>query len=418
MPALAQEKKILWHFLPFWLFLALFKFAGSLHYSLLSPLGARLLPVWLVGLIIGGGSVVQLLLDVPVGRLMDRRGYVRFLLFGTAAFLLAGVAWMFRFTTFAYAASFVLSTAGWQFFGPGVNAYVLSQAPDGRAATFISFRDVFESLGVVVASAVLGFVLSTSTSAMGFIVADGMLLGILALLFAPRGTRNVQTRRQLATHDFFAGRHALGTVLAALRRLNPASTMLLISTFASSTFYGVVWFVVPLVIAGEAHAGILGFGLGVFDFAIVALGFLLGSLADRGNKRALVFFGLLLFSVSGVVLGFHFDWLFLIFGFLATAGDEMASISLWSWMHALDRTHVEDGTVSGAINLFDDLGWAVGPILAGILYGAIGASWTIVSAAALIFAGWIAYQFLMHAHVPVPAGADVPAMPRRARHKR
>jgi len=62
-------------------------------------------------------------------------------------------------------------------------------------------------------------------------------------------------------------------------------------------FYGTIWFVVPLVIAHQAHMGLLGIGLGMFDFAIVALGFLLGNLADKSNKRALVFFGLLLFSL-------------------------------------------------------------------------------------------------------------------------
>ena len=46
--------------------------------------------------------------------------------------------------------------------------------------------------------------------------------------------------------------------------------MLALHNFAGAVFYGVVWFVVPIVIAQETvSAGIMDVGLGVFDFAVV-----------------------------------------------------------------------------------------------------------------------------------------------------
>jgi MFS family permease len=156
----------------------------------------------------------------------------------------------------------------------------------------------------------------------------------------------------------------------------------------------------------------------MFDFAIVMLGFLLGNLADKSNKRTLVFFGLLIFSVAGMFLGFNFGWLFLIFGFLATAGDEMAGISLWSWMHALDKDHSSDGAVSGVINFFEDAGWAIGPIAAGILYETVGPSWTILIASVPIFLTWIIYQIVAHTTpFSVMNAWMVPDKPHRRRHK-
>jgi MFS family permease len=194
--------------------------------------------------------------------------------------------------------------------------------------------------------------------------------------------------------------------------------MLLLLSLASSIFYGIVWFVVPIVIAHEADSGLLSLGLGIFDFAIVALGFALGSLADKGNKRTLVFFGLLLFSVSAFILSFNFNWLFLLFGFLATTGDEMASISLWSWLHALDRDHDADGVISSVINLAQDLGWAVGPAAAGVLYMLIGPSWTIASGAIFLFVTWLIIQVIAHRH-PVPvAVVQPPKKPHRTRTRR
>jgi predicted MFS family arabinose efflux permease len=118
-------------------------------------------------------------------------------------------------------------------------------------------------------------------------------------------------------------------------------------------------------------------------------------------------------------LGFNFGWLFILFGFLATSGDEMASISLWSWLHSLDREHANDGLVSGVINLFSDFGWAVGPIAAGVLYGLVGPTWTIVIGALPIFIAWVIYQFVArkhrHTHHLIPI--DLPHKPHRPRHR-
>ena len=50
-------------FLAFWFFLAFYKFAATLHYSVLAPLGAHLMPLWIVGLLIGGESFFQMVFD-------------------------------------------------------------------------------------------------------------------------------------------------------------------------------------------------------------------------------------------------------------------------------------------------------------------------------------------------------------------
>ncbi len=409
-------KKLFIKFLPFWIFLVLYKLGGALHYSLISPLGDRLLPLWIVGILMGGGSVVQLLLDVPAGRWLDRFGYLRLLKVTTFIFLFAGIALIFNLTLATYLISLTAATFGWVFFGPGVNAYVLSQSPKQNAGKFISFRDIFGSTGVFLSSAILGFVLTFSPKGMGELIFITMAAALVALYFSPKDTVSVLAEEKISTQHHYIRRHHLHKVIPILKKLNPASSMLLLTGLTSSIFYGVIWFVVPLVIANTANSGLLSVGLGIFDLAVVVLGFILGKMADQGNKRTLVFFGLLVFSISGMFLGFNFNWLFLIFGFLATTGDEMASISLWSWLHSLDKEHAHDGLVSGVINLFQDLGWALGPILAGFLYVWIGPSWTIMSAALLLFATWIAYQFLMRHHVSLFM-PDMPQKPHRARHR-
>ena len=112
-------------------------------------------------------------------------------------------------------------------------------------------------------------------------------------------------------------------------------------------------------------------------------------------------------------------WLFLLFGFLATSGEETAMLSLWSWLHALDHEHAHDGAVTSTISLFGDLGWAIGPIAAGILYGVIGPTWAIVISAFPILCTWVVYQCLMHKHNP-HLHIDqtfIIRIPHRRRHK-
>ncbi|MCX6715164.1 MAG: MFS transporter [Candidatus Uhrbacteria bacterium] len=410
--------KTLKHYLPFWIFMILFKFGAGLHYTLMAPLGERIFPIWIIGFLAGGCSLIQLFFDVPAGHLLDRYGYLRMLKITTVTFLFAAVCFLFGLTQLTYFLTLFFSIFGWLFFSSGINAYVLSQAPKEHTGKFMSMRDVSGSIGIVLASASLPFILLLSVQWMGIVLSLLLFVAWILLWFSPKETQSVHTEQTGETRHLSIKRHVFANSMRAMKKLNPASTMLLLTGVASALFYAAIWFVIPLVIVAQQRAGLLGIGLGIFDFAVVVLGFFLGTLADKMNKRTLVFFGLLLFAVTGVLVGFHFDVLFLLFGFLATTGEEMAMLSLWSWLHMLDREHANDGAIAGVVSLFDDLGWALGPMFAGVLYGFIGPSWTIAIAAIPIFVAWIIYQFMMRNHpVHTVSLKDIPRKPHRPRHK-
>ena len=399
-------------FFPFWLFLVFYMTAASLHYTLLSPFGERLLPLWIVGLLIGTGSFVQLLLDIPAGYLLDKYGFRFFLKITTVLFFCVGVSLLYGLTITTFILNIVISTFGWLFFNPGIDAYVLSHAPKNNSGQFISLRDVFYSIGVVLASAILPIALTMTTKNVGVFLCGLFFIAFLVLCFSPSDVLHRTSTMPISKRVY-----RLST-LKILKKLNPASTMLLLLRLSSSIFYGVVWFVVPIIIVHQVNAGLLSLGLGIFDFAVVILGFFLGTIADKFNKRVLVFCGLSLFSLATILIGFHFDWLFLLLGFLATTGEEMAGISLWAWLHDLDREHLHDGTVSGAISLFHDLGWTIGPIAAGILYSLVGPTWSLVLGAVPIFCTWILYQFFILKHIhPHTVFANLPRRPRYHRSK-
>jgi MFS family permease len=148
------------------------------------------------------------------------------------------------------------------------------------------------------------------------------------------------------------------------------------------------------------------------------LGYLLGTLADRHDRRVLVFFGLLIFGSCAIMVGLNFTWIFILFGFLTAVGDEMAGVSLWAWLHSLDRSHASDGAVAGILTLSEDFGWTAGPIVAGLLFGVVGPTWTIVIGALPILLVWVYYYLHVHKRFPYEIVYEfLPHKPNERRHK-
>jgi MFS family permease len=380
---------------PFWMYIVLFKSAASLHYTIFPVLGERLFPIWVVGLIVSAEAFAQMCLDVPAGYLLDRFGYVRTLKISSACFLLGACLFLFGLHPWTLLTGLLFSLIGWLFFGPGIDAYVLVKSEKHIAGRFMAMRDMTASAGVVIGMVILPFALHLNVQWIAVILAFLFTLSLIALSRASKDTASVHEEKKIAHQSFYVRRRFVHHVLRALKNLNPVSSMLMLQRFSAGLFYGIIWFVIPLMIARMAQKGVLSFGLIVFDMAILITGFFLGRLTDKWNKRWLVFWGMLIFSVSGILLGFHFGILFILFGFLATTGDEMASISLWAWLDALDKKHTEDGLIAGALTLAEDLGWTIGPLMAGILYESTGPTQTIFIGALFVTGAWLISSLLM-----------------------
>lgn len=406
-----------WAVWPFWLYIFLYKTAASTHYVLGSPLGEQVLPIWTVGLAIGLAAGIQMFLDVPAGFLLDRFGYKRLLGVGTLIFMAATACLFFGLTPTTYLLTLALGALGWLFYWPGVSAYALATASRETAGRFMSLRDTSSSLGTVASIALFPWVVRLPIPYLAAVIFAFFAVSLLALSLTPKERVSVHAEKKIATQNYHVRRHYVWRVVKAIKHLDPASSMLVLQGFSASVFYATIWFVVPLLVIHTGSQS-LSWGLAVFDLAVVVLGFVFGMLADRWNKRRLVLIGLFIFAVTGAMLGFNFSWWFLILGFLATSGDELSAVALWAWLDNLNSKHTEDGLISGAITCAQDLGWAIGPILAGILFGLVGPTWTIVAGSLLLFITWL----VSLAHTAVhPSILHVPparyAKPHRPRHK-
>lgn len=407
-------------FLSLFFFTLFFKFGAGIHYTVLSAFGERVFPVWLVGVIISVASVIQMALDVPAGLLLDRFGYKKLLTLFTGVFIIAGAALFFGLSPVTFIATTLLSTFGWLFYNPGVNAYILSEAPRATTGKTMGRMHAFDSAGIVAATAVLPFVIAAPAQVVGAAVSALLLVSFVFLYFVPRETLSVHHVEKTPRHHYYIRREFLHNVVVAMKKLNPASALLALQSFSAAAFYGMIWFAVPIAIAQGLAGDLPSVGLGVFDLAVVLLGALFGKLADTFHRPLLVTVGLFSFAVAGFLLGFNLNLFFLLLGFLATAGDELSNVSLWAWMDSLDANHAQNGLINGVITLFEDLGWAVGPLVAGLLYNVVGPGWVIAIGAGVLFLTFLVSLFVLyHPRVrPLHAFRGFSHAPHRRRHKR
>lgn len=396
-------------FIPFWLFLSLFKFAGSIHYTMMSPLGEKVFPVWLVGIFVGASAFMQLCLDIPSGYLADKLGYKRTLMITTLCFIVAASALFFGLTPVTFIATLFGGVFGWLFFTSSANAYVMSQSEGHEVGRMVSIKDTFASVGVVLSGAVIVFAVNWNTTLLAGFIIGILVLAYLVLSRAPREPV-AHNHKKEKLHPRF-----ITAAFKTAHSLRPASYLLMITSFTAALFYAIIWFVVPLLIAHDINAKTLSIGLGIFDFAIVILGFTLGRIVDTFNKKLLALLGIIIFAVAGILLGANFGFVFLLLGFLATTGDELTGLSLWSWLYSLNKDHEHYGLVTGVVELWADLGWTIGPILAGFLYTLIGPSWTISVGGIIILINLVMYLFMLRN--PLPAHAGTVTHPRHHKQR-
>lgn len=404
--------------IPFWLFILFFQFSGNIHYAFLPTLGDKLTQTWIVGLIISSLSFTQLMLDVPAGFLLDKFGYTKMLRVGTIIFMISALILAFAPGLIGFIIAAISSALGWLFFMPGVNAYVLSMAPKENAEKFMVFRDISSASGITLGCLALMVTINFSPTTTGLISVSLFFIALFCIWISPKDTVSVHEEKKLIHHHYYIRRNIFKKLFESLNKLNPASWILIIQGVCGSIFYSVVWFAIPLMMA-DPNKRLFDVSLGIFDFAIIILGSFLGKLSQKIKEKYSVILGLLVFSLAGFFLGRQIEWLFLIFGFLATAGEELSNIALWSWLDKLDTDHSEDGEIASVISFFQDLGWTIGPVCAGILYSIFGGELTLSFGAIPVLITFVISTILIikHGHTISPE-AYPHQYPKRIRGKK
>lgn len=369
--------KVAGRFTPLWFFIFLFKFGAGIHYSLITVLGAQIFPLWAVGLCVGAASFIQLVLDVPAGFMLERHGHLRMLRVSTICFLLAGGALLFGLSPPSYVVTVIFSALGWLFFGPGVSAYLLSHGPVAVMGRLTALRRMCEAIGITCALLGLAHFSTFPVTIVGLIIIYPMLGSLAALVLAQRAHiptilhKETRSRRVVAMTP-------LATLRTVATKLHPVGTVMALHVFAASVFYSMIWFLFPLLIVHSANPGIFSVALASLDLTVLFVAMPIGILVDRYAKRPLVVLGMAMMAVAALALSQAVTLLVIAFAIAVSLGDEIAIVSLWAWLDERTSKVHHEGIVTGALTFIEDLGWCTGPVLAGILAGALTGSETLV----------------------------------------
>ncbi len=358
-------------FTPFWFFVLLFKLGAGIHYSLIAVLGSRILPLPIVGLCIGLAAFLQVALDVPAGFMLERYGYLHMLRISTICFVIAGLILVLGLIPLTFILSTVLSGLGWLFFTPGLEAYLLAHSPVAIIGRITGLQRTIQAIGMTLAIIGLPYFVQLPSTIVGLIIIYPLVGAFAALAIAERQPMSTLLPERLR-HRRRASQATLATLISTLRQLHPLSTAFIFYSITIASFFGLLWFTLTLLIASHTSGQIISLGMAAFDFTVIIVAIIIGKIVDSSNKKILAYIALSIIAFAAFFLWSTFQPLFIVFCFLLSMGDEIFTITFWSWIDTRLPQGEHYGLVTGALTFAEDLGWMAGPIIAGLLYTLVG----------------------------------------------
>lgn len=390
----APVSKTIAAFAPLWFYIVLYKFGAGIHFAMIAILGARVLPLWIVGLSVAYASLLKLALDVPAGFFLERYGYLRLLRLTTLLFIGAGGVLLFELTPLTFFLTITLGALGWLFFTPGINAYLLSHGPAPIIGKLFGILRASEGAGVMLALIGLPLFVQLSTPALGLIILFP-LIGSLGALAIGRRFRMPSTLPEVLSSKIQIQRAGYKKIRTAFAHLHPVGTALGVHMLCVASFYGIIWFVFTLIIEEGTAKGVLSASMAALEFATIISGLTIARFVDSGKKKSLIIIGLAGLATTTAFLGTTLAPLLILICLLFSFSDELVRITLWAWIDERAPEEQHHAIVTGVISFLEDLGWAIGPAIAGIFLASSGAPAVLRLGSLIILIGVLIILWLM-----------------------
>lgn len=301
-----------------------------------------------VGLLMGLFTFSSVILRPFQGRMADRTGRKKLLLLGIAAYALAGLGLIALPSVGLLFLIRALQGLGWGAFLLAFNTMAIDLAPPARRGEAVGLMGIAPPLSLATAP-LLGELLRRMSGSYTLLFAVSVAAALAALLLA------ALIKEQPPDRAAVAG----GMPLLSRKVLFP-SLMIFFTTF---TFGGIITFL-PLL-GRERGIPAVGVFFTVFALTAMVIRPLTGRLSDRWGRPALFLPGLVILSLSFVVIALAgtTGWL-LLGGFLFGCGMGAANPSIMAL--AADRLAAgERGVGMATYTAAFDLGIVAGSILLG-----------------------------------------------------
>jgi MFS family permease len=326
-----------------------------------------------VGLFIGSFAFMRLFGDLIGGSVVDRKGERWTAVVGMSVLAVCAVAT-------GLAPNFPSALVAWAIGGIGsavsfaaLFSYVVKVAPKDRVARVLSFFYGAFSVGVVAGGAVGGVVAATfGLTAPLFLYAG--ILAFAVIFYIPRympaiANRPAETGSDAAIGEAMAAEAPLpskGPVMAMLKL--PGMLTALIMNLTYLWMVGAVFNTLLALFASD-ELGVSTAGIGGLISLAVAAEFLVlfpaGAWADRYGRKAVMVPGLIGLTISLALMGFSTSvWMFALILVLLSFTGGFAGVPPAAMLSDVVPDE-QSGRGIGAFRFFGDLGFFLGPLVAG-----------------------------------------------------
>ena len=340
---------------------------------------------WVAGIFFGVFNLFQAFVGDPLaGSFADRWGSKPVVLVGHALVAASGIFW-FAFPLTNIPALLFFGILFFLSFScrDESAAYLLRTGGKEEGGLIFGVAENIYAMANFLASLSLPFlVLAGHESIAAAVMIATSLCGAVMLARIPNDRGRRSQKRWTEALNF------IGAIRDGLRfvKSNHLYPLLALGSAAfEGLFYGVLWFAIPLEIVGGGSFSIVeGLELGIYEIVTVFFAGYAGYLADRYHWRAVHLLGWVLAAVGAIgLLWSPGVWPLVIAGALIGIGNNFFAFAASHALEAHDIDHRRDGAFVGLSNMVSDLGYAVGPLVAGILYSTAGFGGSIAFAVAV-----------------------------------
>ena len=324
-----------------------------------------------MGVILGSSSFAGAVFDVVVSKYLKTPHY-RFLY--ASVFLLSfsflGILY-FGSTIWVFLLAMALWGIYWDFFHFANFDFISRALPQKEHTSAFGILGIFQSLGVLIAPILAGIVIGEVVNSKPFIISGVMLL--LSFIVFVELYKQSFKRKELPVIQDRSKSHWMREFrvwTAIVRQLAP----ILVLTFLIYITEAFIWTIGPLIAESGQFGKFGGLLLVAYSFPTLIIGWFVGKIANRFGKKRTALYS---FLIGSVVFSFFMfaqspTQMIIVIGFASTfIGISFPALS-GAYADYITETQSYEKEMQSVIDVFYNIGWILGPMLAGLLAQAFG----------------------------------------------
>ena len=324
-----------------------------------------------MGVILGSSSFAGAVFDVVVSKYLKTPHYRSLY---ASVFLLSfsflGILY-FGSTIWVFLLAMALWGIYWDFFHFANFDFISRALPQKEHTSAFGILGIFQSLGVLIAPILAGIVIGEVIDSKPFIISGVMLL--LSFIVFVELYKQSFKRKELPVIQDRSKSHWMREFrvwTAIVRQLAP----ILVLTFLIYITEAFIWTIGPLIAESGQFGKFGGLLLVAYSFPTLIIGWFVGKIANRFGKKRTALYSFLIgsFVFSLFMFAQSPTQMIIVVGFASTfIGMSFPALS-GAYADYITETQSYEKEIQGVIDVFYNIGWVLGPMLAGLLAQAFG----------------------------------------------